>query len=111
MPGAEPRRLNDMKLTNIFPQIKTDKVQVKKSREVGPAAEPSPAAQATDRVELSAGTADAKKIREILQETPEVRAERVQALKERIDRGEYQVDSGKVADKLLKSLLQDNIAG
>ena len=98
-----------MKLSNIFPQIKTDKVQVKKTRETSPA-DPSPQAPtATDKVELSSGSVDVQRMHEIIQQSPEVRAEKVQTLKERIAKGEYTVDPYKVADKLLLSLLQDNI--
>lgn len=101
-----------MKLSNIFSHIKTDnKLQVKKaeasaSRQTE-AANPSPD---TDRVELSAGSMDVQKAQEILQQTPSVRAEKVQALKEQIERGEYQVDPYKVADEMLVSLISDNIS-
>lgn len=101
-----------MKLGNIFTRIKTDnKLQVKKveasalrqTEAVNPSSD-------TDRVELSTGSMDVQKAQEILQQTPSVRAEKVQALKERIERGEYQVDPYKVADKMLISLVSDNIS-
>jgi len=99
-----------MKLSNIFPQIKTDKVQVKKTRETSPT-EPTQSGPASgaDRVELSSNSVDVQKMHEILQQTPDVRADRVRALKQQIEKGEYTVDSHKVADQMLKSLLQDNI--
>lgn len=99
-----------MKLSNIFPQIKTDKVQVKKARETSQS-EPTQSEPATgkDRVELSSSSVDVQKIHEILQQTPDVRADRVRALKQQIENGEYNVDPYKVADHMLKSLLQDNI--
>jgi len=46
-------------------------------------------------------------MQEILKETPEVRQDRVRALKERIDRNEYSVDTRQVADRMLSSLLSD----
>lgn len=99
-----------MKLSNIFPQIKSDKVQVKKTRETSPT-EPTQSgpASGTDRVELSSNSVDVQKMHEILQQTPDVRADRVRALKQQIDKGEYSVDTYKVADQMLKSLLGDNI--
>lgn len=103
-----------MKLSNIFPQIKTEnKLQVKKadaSVSSKPKAEAASASNETDRVELSASSMDVQKAREILEQTPAVRAEKVQALKEQIERGEYQVDPYKVADKMLMSLISDNIS-
>ncbi len=97
-----------MKLTPLSPQIKTDKVQVKKT-DGKAAVEPKVATQATpaDRVELSAGSADVQKMREILDQTPEVREDRIRELKERIERGKYSIDPYAVADKMLRSLLQD----
>ena len=97
-----------MKLTGIFPPIKTEKVQVKKS-EGSAAARADTSAQPTDRVVLSAGSLDVQKVRGILEQTPEVRADRVQALKEEIARGEYQVDPYRLADKLMTSLLSETV--
>jgi negative regulator of flagellin synthesis FlgM len=99
-----------MKLSNLFPQIKADKVQVKKTRETSPTETANQGGTSgTDRVELSSNPVDVQKMHEIIQQTPEVRAERIQALKEQIAKGDYSVDPYKVADKLLISLMQDNI--
>ena len=97
-----------MKLTGIFPPIKTEKVQVKKT-EGSAAAQADSTALPTDRVVLSAGSLDVQKVRDILEQTPEVRADRVQALKEEIARGEYQVDPHRLADKMMGSLLSETL--
>jgi len=97
-----------MKLTDIFPSIKTEKVQVKKT-ESSAAAKADKTALPTDRVVLSAGSLDVQKARAILEQTPEVRADRVQALKEEIARGEYQVDPHRLADKMMGSLLSETL--
>lgn len=99
-----------MKLTNIFPQIKTDnKIPAKRAEGVAAAKAEQAGAPVTDRVVLSASSQDVQKAQEILQQTPAVRSERIQSLKEQIERGEYQVDARKIADKMLFSLLTDNI--
>lgn len=99
-----------MKLSNILPQIITDKVQVKKTRETSSTEPPQGETTAgTDRVELSSNSVDVQKMHDILQQTPDVRTDRVRSLKQQIENGEYQVDPHKVADQMLKSLLQDNI--
>ena len=95
-----------MKLTGIFPPIKTEKVQVKKSEGSAPSKAGTTALQA-DRVVLSAGSQDVQKARAILEQTPEVRADRVLALKEEIARGEYQIDPYQLADKMMGSLLSE----
>ena len=65
---------------------------------------------ATERVDLSAEAKDFQRIRQILDETPDVREEKVRELKDRIESGNYAVDSGKVAAKMLGESLIDTIA-
>lgn len=97
-----------MKLTSVFPQIKTES-KIQKSGGAAPAKpEASSVAVGSDRVELSSGSREVLKMQELLQEAPEVRADRVDELKRRIDDGSYEVDAHKVADKMLQSLLSDH---
>jgi flagellar biosynthesis anti-sigma factor FlgM len=65
---------------------------------------------ATERVDLSAEAKDFQRIRQILDETPDVREGKVRELKDRIESGNYAVDSGKVAAKMLGESLIDTIA-
>jgi negative regulator of flagellin synthesis FlgM len=65
---------------------------------------------ATERVNLSAEAKDFQRIRQILDETPDVREEKVRELKDRIESGNYAVDSGKVAAKMLGESLIDTVA-
>jgi negative regulator of flagellin synthesis FlgM len=46
----------------------------------------------------------------IARNTPDVREDRVTALKAQIDAGTYQVDSGKIADGMLREAIKDHIA-
>ena len=96
-----------MKLTGIFSQIKTDKVQVKKSEGASAAKSDKSQVAPTDRVEISAGSMEVQKSKAILEQTPAVRADKVNALKEQIARGEYQVDPYKVADKMMSGLVSE----
>lgn len=73
-------------------------------REKQAAAEQS---QATDKVELSAASRDIQKIQEVLKNTPDVRAEKVQELKSKIESGQYKVDGREIANKMISSLIQD----
>lgn len=97
-----------MKLTNIFPQLKTDKVQPVKRNEPVSATKATSATQGADKVNLSAGTQDIQRVREVLAQTPEVRVEKIKALKGQIERGEYKVDAHAVADRMLATLLSDH---
>lgn len=97
-----------MKVTKLSPQIKAEnEIQVKKTRPARTEASAPPAE--TDRVELSQGLKEVRKMQEILQHTPEVRAEKVQAIKERIERGEYRVESGEIADRMLAELIAGDV--
>jgi negative regulator of flagellin synthesis FlgM len=60
-------------------------------------------------VDLSAKAKDIQKIKQIVEQTPDVRADKVQALKHQIETGNYQVDAAKVAENLVKQSLIDII--
>jgi len=60
---------------------------------------------AEDKIDLSVRAKEMKKIHGILETTPEVRAERVAALKDLVQSGEYRVQSDALADKMLKESL------
>ena len=104
-----------MKLTSVYPHSKArteSKVEVKKgndTRAEGKSAEAAAPAGASDKVVLSSNSRDVGKIREIIESTPAVRAERIEEIKGQIERGEYQVDPNDVADKMLMSLLTDTM--
>ena len=100
-----------MKLTNLFPQIKTDnKVQAKRAGGVAATTTATgPTLVGADRVELSAGTQDVQKAQAILEQVPDVRADKVQALREKIDNGDYVVDPHQIAEKMLVSLLSESV--
>jgi negative regulator of flagellin synthesis FlgM len=72
-------------------------------REKQAAAEQS---QATDKVELSAASRDIQKIQEVLENTPDVRAEKVQELKSKIESGQYKVDAREIANKMISDLIR-----
>jgi len=102
-----------MKISDFVPQIKTDnRVQKAKERLTTDSLVGTSASSETDRVRISASSVDVQKMKKIIQDTPAVRMDRVQALKEQIERGEYQVDPYRVADKMLMNLLaEDGVIG
>jgi negative regulator of flagellin synthesis FlgM len=59
----------------------------------------------TDRVELSSSSRLIQKIQEAAQAAPDVRAEKVAALKKQVENGTYQVSSEDIAGKMLKDFL------
>lgn len=99
-----------MKVNDIFLQVRSEKVKTdkrvpeQKSPETMPEASVPP-----DRIDLSSGSKDIQKVRDILRNTPDVRADMVMDLKEKIDRNEYDVDPRKIADRMLYNLITDHI--
>lgn len=65
---------------------------------------------AAERVDLSSKAKDIQKIKQVLDQTPEVRDEKVQELKRRIENGSYAIDPDRIADKMLGESLIDIIA-
>jgi negative regulator of flagellin synthesis FlgM len=86
---------------------------IQQNGKVGPAERNSatPAAQnqvpTEDKVDLSSQSKEMKKIADALAATPDVRAEKVEALKKQVESGQYQVNSDSVAEKMLKEFLFD----
>jgi len=50
------------------------------------------------------------KATEIAKNTPDIREDRVAALKAQIDGGTYQIDSGKIADGMMREAVKDRLA-
>jgi negative regulator of flagellin synthesis FlgM len=67
-------------------------------------------AVAVEKVDLSAKAKDFQRIRQILDQTPDVRQDKVAGLKDRIESGKYVVDSEGVAAKMIGEHLIDTIA-
>lgn len=64
---------------------------------------------AVERVDLSNKAKDIQKIKQVLDQTPEVRDEKAQELKRQIENGSYVIDPGRIADKMLGESLIDII--
>jgi negative regulator of flagellin synthesis FlgM len=65
---------------------------------------------ATERVDLSNKAKDIQKIKQVLEQTPEIREEKVQELKHQIETGNYTINPAKIADKMLGESLIDIMA-
>jgi negative regulator of flagellin synthesis FlgM len=78
------------------------------------AAKPLPAPANAADVNISTTAKDRAaahaKALEIARATPDVREDRVAALKAQIDAGTYQVDSGKIADGMMREAIKEHLA-
>lgn len=57
-----------------------------------------------DRLELSKKAQQLRRVRELVEEAPEVRRERVSEIKKQLREGEYEVSAEEVAEKMIEEL-------
>ena len=62
-----------------------------------------------ERVELSKKASDLNKISNIIQNTPDVRKEKVALLREKIASGSYNISGQEIADKMLREFLLEDV--
>ena len=58
-------------------------------------------------VNLSQASKEAQQIKEIISSEPDIREDKVAALKEKIESGRYKIDHDRVADKLVDAFLDE----
>lgn len=93
-----------MKIDGQYPKVPVQDKNVHKDK----AATPLENKKSTHLEKTDTKSFSVNKIREKIEAEPDVNLERVKALKEKIKSGEYQVDTRKLANNLLKdSLLED----
>jgi negative regulator of flagellin synthesis FlgM len=61
-----------------------------------------------DKVEISSQSRDLKKIHDILGRTPDIRSEKVAALKKAVAEGRYQVSAEDIAAKMIQEILVES---
>ena len=98
-------KINDSTAQMIQQYQKSEPVRNEGDKPAG-----SGTAIATEKVELSTKAQEYQRIRQILDQVPDVREGKVQELKTRIESGNYQIDAGKLATKMLGESLIDTIA-
>lgn len=69
----------------------------------------SPLLRGSSTVSLSEKSRSYNKIRKAAEDSPDVRADKVKKYKDLIARGEYKVDSGKLADAIIKETFENEI--
>lgn len=63
---------------------------------------------AGDKVEISSQSRELQKMQDILAQTPDVRSEKVAAIKKAIEEGRYQVNAENVAQKMIQEILVES---
>jgi negative regulator of flagellin synthesis FlgM len=68
-------------------------------------AQESQAAPRGEKVEISSRAREIQRLESALNEMPDVRAEKVEEIKNLIAEGNYETDTGKLADKIIEALI------
>ncbi len=58
----------------------------------------------SDKVQISGKAKEMEELKQIIHQMPEIRADKVEALKKAIQEGNYQVDSLQIAGKILEEI-------
>lgn len=100
---------NELRLKNKIVQDRT-KVSAKDTSSAdnaGSTPSTSGAGGAGEQIALSSKAKDIQKAHEVIRSTPDIRTDKVNAIKQKIADGSYKVDSQAVADKILKQVVTD----
>jgi negative regulator of flagellin synthesis FlgM len=100
-----------MKITELpgisVEQLQTGKTEGLASNEQKPTQEQT--APGIDVIHLSPQARLMQKAAQVVAETPDVRPEKVMALKDSVEQGTYEVDARKVADSLITEMLSEKL--
>lgn len=100
--------ISNQQIQEVLRLYGANRIQGKGTKEQHPAKAAEPESeQGVDRAELSAKALDHQKLREAVLKTPETRDDRIQQIREALDKGSYNVSAEDVAEKMLGRLLVD----
>lgn len=97
-------KVDDAAIQGIQQYQKTEKVQDEASPKVGGSAAPE------EKVNLSTKARDIQQLRDAVNQLPDVREDKVRELKDKVDKGAYDVNGQKIADKMVSESLLDIFA-
>ncbi len=97
-------KVDDAALQAIQQYQKTEKVQSESNQKVGGSAAPE------EKVNLSTKARDIQQLRDAINQLPDVREDKVRELKDQVEKGAYDVNGQKVAEKMVAESLLDIFA-
>lgn len=97
-------KIDDAAVQALQQYQKIDKVQNESNPKVDGSAAPE------EKVNLSTKARDIQQAKNAVTSLPDVRQEKVQEIKTQVDKGTYNVDAGKIADKMVNESIVDIFA-
>ena len=88
-------------INSYVQQVQTKQTESQKNS----GAAPEPPGPVEDNVDLSQAARDLQNTQKLMESIPDVRQDKVDRLKNQIESGTYRVDAGKIADKMVKESL------
>jgi negative regulator of flagellin synthesis FlgM len=99
-------KVDDASIQMIQQYQKADKVEDRASEKAAPANNLVP----EEKVNLSTTAKDVQNLSNAISKLPDVREDKVQALRDQIEQGTYKVDAKKTAEKMVGESLLDILA-
>ena len=101
-----------MKIIGDHPFVKLDAYvkNVKNNNKVGVTKDSSMEVFREDQVVLSARATQILEARKVLGSIPDIREEKVALIKEQLENGSYDIDGQKIANKMLRESIFDDLA-
>ena len=97
-------KVDDAAIQAVQQYQKTEKVQEDASPKVGGSAAPE------EKVNLSTKARDIQQLRDAVSQLPDVREDKVRELKDKVDKGAYDANGQKIAEKMVSESLLDILA-
>ena len=97
-------KVDDAAIQAVQQYQKTDKVQEESGPKVGGSAAPE------EKVNLSTKARDIQQLRDAVSQLPDVREDKVRELKDKVDKGAYDANGQKIAEKMVSESLLDILA-
>ena len=97
-------KVDDAAIQAVQQYQKTEKVQEESGPKVGGSAAPE------EKVNLSTKARDIQQLRDAVSQLPDVREDKVRELKDKVDKGAYDVNGQKIAEKMVSESLLDILA-
>lgn len=94
-------KINPFQLSNALGVYKNQKINGQKVQRVQHAKD----TRQKDQIQLSEKAQDFKTILKTVRESQDIRSDKVESIKERMQSGEYKVSSSDIAEKMLKDIL------
>lgn len=101
---------NPNSITATADSTKAEKAAPKNAASAYAKANPPPSIKEAANVQISPRAKEMSMAKKVIEETPDVREDKIAKYKEQIEKGEYKADAGKIADGILLEAMKDEVA-